>query len=274
MDFIQALILGIAQGATEFLPVSSSGHLVLLPWWLNWSVPPDLIFTVAAHLGTLCAVLVYFRKEWITVFEGGMILLKTRSLSTPESRLFLYLVIGSIPIGVIGSLFARPLESAFQQPVFAAGFLLVTAALLIFSERHNNPDSHMREMGEMNWGDAFFVGAAQLLAVFPGISRSGSTIAAGLFRGISRIDAARFSFLLGTPAILGAGVLAGLELISANNLVSRLPLLLVGFVSAAVVGYLAIAFLLNHLQHHRLYVFAAYCTAVGLVSLLAALIGR
>lgn len=269
MDFIQAIILGLVQGATEFLPISSSGHLVLIPWWLHWSVPPGIIFTVAAHLGSLIAVLIYFRHDWVMVIKGGASLLHTRKAATPESRLFVILLIGSLPIGVAGALFAHQLATAFQDPVSAAAFLLVTAALLLFSERQMAALQGGKTIEEMSWQDALFVGFAQLLAILPGVSRSGSTIAVGLFRGINRVDAARFSFLLGTPAILGAGVFSGLELLASDDLASQVPLLLTGGTAAALIGYLSIALLLSRLRTHRLYVFAAYCAAFGLISLLA-----
>lgn len=274
MNLIQAIILGIVQGATEFLPVSSSGHLVLAPWWLGWGEVNSLTFTVAAHLGTLCAVLVYFRQDWLAILRGGLALLRTRSLADPYGRLFLYLIIGSIPAGLAGLLFAAALEQAFANAAAAAAFLLVTAALLILSERWAARRPATRALDTFRWADALFVGLAQMLALLPGISRSGSTIAAGLFRGVSRTDAARFSFLLSTPAILGAGLLAAVDLLAAQTTGGELLLLVAGFVSAGLVGYLAIAFLLAHLRQHRLYLFAAYCVVVGLVSLLAALAGR
>ncbi len=153
----------------------------------------------------------------------------------------------------------------------AAFFLLVTAGLLVLSERSGKPT---RPMAAMTWQDAILIGLAQMVALFPGVSRSGSTIAAGLLRGIRREDAARFSFLLGTPAFLGAGLLSILDLIAAGDLNSQLPLLAGGFISAAIVGYLTIAFLLAYLRRRQLYVFAIYCAAFGLISLLAALLGR
>jgi undecaprenyl-diphosphatase len=274
VSLLQAIILGIVQGATEFLPISSSGHLVLVPWWLNWDIPADLVFTVAVHLGTLVAVLVYFWRDWLRVLQGAWKIVTTRRIDDPDSRLFLFLIVGSIPVGIIGALFASEIEQAFQQPAAAAGFLLVTAALLVFSELRTNSQAANRTLNDMSWLDAILVGVAQLLALFPGVSRSGSTIAAGLFRGITRPDAARFSFLLGTPAIIGAGLITGLDLIQSPEAAGELPLLLAGFISAGIVGYASIAFLLTHLRKRRLYIFAAYCTVVGLLSLLVALAGR
>ncbi len=274
MDLLQAIFLGIVQGATEFLPVSSSGHLVLVPWWLHWAVPPSLDFTVAAHLGSLFAVLVYFRHDWALTIKGGINLFRTRKVATPESRLFVFLLIGSIPIGIVGVLFSESLKTTFQNPASAAGFLLVTAAFLLFSERKTAVLKEAKAMEAMTWRDLLCVGFAQLLAIVPGVSRSGSTIAAGLYRDINRVDAARFSFLLGAPAILGAGFIAGVDLAKSGDIASQLPLMLAGAAAAAVVGYLAIAVLLTHLRTHRLYVFAAYCAVFGLISLLAVVIGR
>jgi undecaprenyl-diphosphatase len=274
LDLIQAIILGIVQGTTEFLPISSSGHLVLVPWWLGWPRSPDLTFIIAVHLGTLCAVLVYFRREWVRVLKGGLALLRGPSGANPDSRLFIYLIIASIPAGIVGVPFAKPLGEIFQTPIIAAVLLLVTAALLVLSERKMSTTQETHTMEHMTWQDALVVGLAQLLAVLPGISRSGSTIAAGLYRDVNRADAARFSFLLSAPATVGAGLLALLELLRTGAFADQFPLLLVGFVGAAVVGYLSIAFLLTYLQRHRLYVFAAYCAAVGILSLLAIVLGR
>lgn len=270
MDIVQAIILGIVQGATEFIPISSSGHLILIPWWFNWPVP-SLELNVIIQLGTLLAVLIYFWRDWLRVLGGGLNLLRTRRLDDPDSRLFVFLVIGSIPAGVAGLLLKDFFDQVFQNAPMAAFFLLVTAGLLILSEHSGKP---ARTMAEMTWQDAILIGVGQMAALFPGVSRSGSTIAAGLLRGIKREDAARFSFLLGTPAFLGAGLLSVLDLIAEGNFSSQLPLLVGGFVSAAVVGYLTIAFLLAYLRQRRLYIFAVYCAAFGLISLLAALLGR
>ncbi|GAB4570983.1 MAG: undecaprenyl-diphosphatase UppP [Anaerolineae bacterium] len=275
MTILHALILGIIQGATEFLPISSSGHLALLPWWFGWEIPNNIVFVVAVHLGTLVAVVLYFWEDWLGIARGAWELVSHRRVNSAESRLFLAIVIGSLPIALVGAFLSQVLDQVFETPAVVALFLLVTAALLTFSERKSVGDAgHFRHLENIRWQDALFVGLAQLIALLPGISRSGSTIAAGLFRGIDRTDSARFSFLLGTPAILGAGLVTVLHANEAMPAaIDPLPIL-VGFGSAAVVGYLAIALLLNVVRRHRLYGFAAYCVIFATLSLGAVIIGR
>lgn len=268
MSLWQALVLGSLQGATEFLPVSSSGHLVLVPWWLNWPKPP-LVFDVVVHLGTLMAVLTYFWRDWQVLLRAGIRALRNPTASEPEARLLWLIMLGTVPAAVAGIL----LESRFAtltDPRLASGFLLVTALLLVFSERLHHSD---RALTDLNKRDALAVGGAQALALFPGLSRSGSTIAVGLTRGMSRPVAARFSFLLSTPIILGAGVKQGFDLLTGGESLGHdmvFPLV-VGFVGALVVGYLSIWGLLRLLQQRKLYGFAAYCALFGTLSLLVAL---
>lgn len=274
LDLIKALVLGILQGATEFLPISSSGHLVLVPWWLGWDDPP-LTFDVVVHLGTLTAVLAYFWRDWLTLLRAGWTALKTRSTpNTPhqelDARLLLLLIVGTIPAALAGLLLESAFEAISTPPVVAA-LLLVTAALLVFSERRVTSN---RALDGLRLSDALTVGAAQALAILPGISRSGSTIAAGMVRGLPRASAARFSFLLATPIIMGAGAKQALDLILGNEpLADGMALaLIVGFLSAAIVGYACIWFLMRLLQHRRLYGFAIYCAVFGTLSLLVALL--
>lgn len=269
MDLLEALIFGIVQGATEFLPVSSSGHLTLVPWWLGLDDPP-LLFDVVVHLGTLMAVLVYFWRDWLTLLQAGITALRTRTLQDPDARLLLLLVIGTIPAALAGVLLDDVFEAAFAEPRAVALFLLVTAGLLVLSERRY---ASTRSLSDLNLPDSLVIGVAQAFAIFPGISRSGSTIAAGILRGLPRTAAARFSFLLATPIIIGAGLKQAFDVLTgsvalANDLIG--PLIL-GFLAAAVVGFLSIWFLMRLLQRWRLYGFAAYCAAFGTLSLLVAL---
>ncbi|MCD4684384.1 MAG: undecaprenyl-diphosphate phosphatase [Anaerolineae bacterium] len=271
LDLLKALILGILQGATEFLPISSSGHLVLVPWWLGWDKPP-LVFDVVVHLGTLVAVLMYFWRDWLTLLQAGFRVLQKRTLSDlePDARLLLLLVVGTLPAAVIGVLLEAVFEAAFAEPRAAAAFLLLTAALLVFSERRYTAHRTLHDLTPV---DALIVGVTQAFAIFPGISRSGSTIAAGITRGLSRPLAARFSFLLATPIIMGAGAKQVLDVLIGDVTVGRdlVGALGVGFVAAAVVGYASIWFLMRLIQARRLYGFAAYCAVFGTVSLLVAL---
>jgi undecaprenyl-diphosphatase len=269
LDLLKALLLGILQGATEFLPISSSGHLVLVPWWFGWDESP-LIFDVVVHLGTLVAVLLYFWRDWLTLLRAGWTALNTRSTHEPDTRLLLLLVLGTVPAALAGVLLEDLFASAFSEPPLAAMFLLVTAALLVISERRYTAS---RTLDQLNARDAVWIGLAQAFAIFPGISRSGSTIAAGVLRGFPRPEAARFSFLLATPIILGAGGKQAFDVLTGDVTVGQdlVGPLVIGFFSAAVVGYGCIWFLMRLLQQRRLYGFAVYCAAFGTLSLLVAL---
>jgi undecaprenyl-diphosphatase len=274
VNLIRAFLLGILQGATEFLPVSSSGHLVLVPWLLRWE-SPGLAFDAVVHWGTALAVIVYFWEDWVSLI--GATLRSPRGLGASRRNpapdpaessrrsLAWLIVLGTVP-GVLAGFFLEDFfEGMFSRPVAAAGFLLVTAALLVASERLGR---RQRELQELGWVDALVVGVGQALAIFPGISRSGATIAAGLMQGVRREPAARFSFLLATPIILGAGLLKVIELARMGGLMAQTPVLIAGFAAAAVVGFGCIHFLLQYLQRRRLYPFAAYCALFGVFSLL------
>jgi undecaprenyl-diphosphatase len=269
LDLLEALVLGILQGATEFLPISSSGHLVLVPWWLGWEEPP-LIFGVTLHLGTLVAVLVYFWRDWQGLLRAGVNALRDPRNQDPDTRLLLLIMVGTIPAVVAGVLLEETFEAAFGEPAVVSAFLLLTALLLVISERLYVAD---RTLSDITVRDALIVGTAQALAIFPGISRSGSTIAAGIGRGLPRSVAARFSFLLAAPIIFGAGAKEALDVLLTDQSVSSdlLAAMAVGSVAAAAVGFACIWFLLQLLQRWRLYGFAAYCAAFGTLSLLVAL---
>ncbi len=270
MDLLKALVLGILQGATEFLPISSSGHLVLVPWWLGWDESP-LVFDVVVHLGTMLAVLVYFWRDWLTLARAGWHALRTRSLQDPDARLLTLILLGTIPAAIVGALFDDIFEAAFSEPPLVAALLLVTALLLWFSERRHTAS---RDLDDLNKRDALFIGAAQALAIFPGISRSGSTIAAGITRGLPRAVAARYSFLLSTPIIVLAGAKQVLDVALGETSVGAdmAAPLVAGFITAALTGFVCIWFLLRLLQQRRLYGFVAYCAAFGTLSLLVALL--
>jgi undecaprenyl-diphosphatase len=263
MSILQAILLGIVQGATEFIPVSSSGHLVLVPWLLCWE-SPGLVFDAVVHWGTLLAVLAYFWRDWrelVTAWIGGLF---RWDWHHPAARLMWLIILGSIPAAVIGYLFESAFESLFGEPVWVSVFLLVTAALLTLSERFGRCT---RGVGDMRWPDALVVGLGQAAAIAPGISRSGATMATGLLRGMRRSDAARFSFLLATPIIFGAGLFKLLDLFSSSDLTAQVPALFAGFGAAAISGFLCIAFLLRYLQRGRLYPFALYCALLGVLCL-------
>ena len=190
MSLAQALILGILQGATEFLPLSSSGHLVLVPWILDWQ-PAGLVFDAVVHWGTALAVIVYFRRDWVALIGAALRSLRPGTPVEAEARLAWLIALGTIPAALIGYLLEGFFEGMFAQPVPAAGFLLLTATLLVLSERMGRRE---RDLEALNWSDVVLIGLAQALAILPGISRSGATIAAGLALGLRREQAARFSF--------------------------------------------------------------------------------
>ena len=268
MSLLQAIFLGMVQGATEFLPVSSSGHLVLVPWLLGWE-GSGLAFDTVLHWGTMVAVLAYFWRDWASLLQGGWRLLRARDLSDPQGRLLLLLILGSVPAGVIGLLLEDFFEAVFATPPAAAFFLLVTAALLLAAERLGDAT---RDIQGMRWLDALVIGLGQALAIFPGVSRSGATISAGLWRGLQREAAARFSFLLATPIIFAAGFRQLLSLAASGELAAGAGTLLAGFVAAAAVGYACIWWLMDFLKRGRLYVFAGYCAAFGVFCLVVALV--
>ena len=266
MSLLEAILIGIIQGATEFLPISSDGHLVLVPTVFGLT-PPDLVLIGLVHAGTLLAILSYFWRDLIAIARDVLAGLAQRQpLATPNARLGYWMVLGSIPAGIVGLLALDFFEAQFGSPTVAAAGLLVTAAFLVIGERLK---SGTKSLDRLTWLDALIIGSFQVLALFPGISRSGTTIAAGLGRGLDRLTAARFSFLVGLPAIAGAGLLSIIDIFSAQG---SLPMghYAAAFVAAAVVGYGCIAFLLNWLKRHTLYPFAIYCAVAGLLYLLLA----
>jgi undecaprenyl-diphosphatase len=277
MDIIQSIILGIIQGATEFIPVSSSGHLVLVPWALGWP-SPGLFFDTMLHWGTLAAVITYFWREWLAVIRAFFSSLFGRGswssapggrLAHPDSRLAWGIILGTIPAVVLGFLFEDFFESLFGTPLAVGVFLLVTAVILTLSEKLGR---RVRSLAQLNMPDALLVGLAQAASIAPGISRSGATIAAGLARGYQREDAARFSFMLSAPIIFGAGVLQLFDVVRGAEVVtSSAASVIAGTVAAGVTGYLVIRFLLNYLRRGSLYVFAVYCAIEGMIVIAASL---
>lgn len=266
-EIIQAIVLGIVQGASEFIPISSSGHLVIVPWFLGWE-KPSLLFDTMLHWGTLVSILLVFGRDF---WQIAVAVLRDLASGSPwrstDARLGWYIVIGSIPAAFIGLGFKDFFTQLFHSPTSVGIFLLFTAALLSASEWLTRTLQHRRDLTRMTWRDTLIIGFGQALALAPGISRSGSTIAAGLIAGLNRESAARFSFLLGTPAFLGAGLLELLDALETDqaDVMLQLPALVTGFVVSAVVGFLAIRFLLAYLRHNTLHVFAIYCALMGML---------
>lgn len=270
MTLLQALILGIVQGLTEFLPISSSGHLVLVPAVLGWEIPKDqsFVFDVLVQVGTLVAVFAYFWSDLATVFTAMVDGIRRKMPFTSEdARLGWWIVIATLPAGFIGLLIKDQVEAAFASARITAGFLLLTAVLLVLAERLGRGEMSPEKM---KWTDAVIIGFFQVLAIFPGVSRSGSTITGGMLRGLSRSQSARFSFLMAVPIMLAAGLLSIFDLLEVNNLEGFLPSLVTGFITSAITGYLAIRWLVGYLKKGSLYGFAVYVTVVSFAVLILA----
>jgi len=256
MTILQAFILGIIQGFTELLPISSSAHLALTPWLLGWP-EAGLAFDTALHLGTLIAIVGYFRDEWRRLILAAISLAKKRRAETPEERRVVFLVIATIPAGIAGLLLDEYAETVFRSPVIIATNLVVMGILLWAIDRYMSRD---RGMESMSWKDAMFVGLAQCLALVPGVSRSGSTITAGRALGLTRESAAVFSFLLSMPITVAA---VAFKMPDALREAESVVPLAVGVVAAAVSAWVAIEVLLRYVARRSYGIFAVYRVAFG-----------
>jgi len=271
MTILQAIILGIVQGLTEFLPVSSSAHLVLLPYLAGWNLDQGFafVFDVLVQSGTLAAVIFYFRKDLLEIIKAWLQGIKQRQLFANEnSRMGWYLILATIPAGLAGLLLKDKVEAAFSNPVITAVFLFFTSILLVGAEMYHRQVERAgtgKSLGKMTVADAVVVGIFQALSIFPGISRSGATISGGIFRKMDRRGAARFAFLMSIPIMLAAGVLGVKDLLDVPNLGQMVVLVAVGFILAGVVGYLVIRWFIGYLRGKSLLPFAAYCAVLALV---------
>jgi undecaprenyl-diphosphatase len=267
LTVFQAIVLGIVQGLAEFLPISSSAHLRLTPWLFGWE-EPGLAFDVALHLGTLIALVWFFWQEWMTLaraFFSGMKKLVTGARPFTESeRRFLWVTIATIPGGVAGFVLQGFAEGPFRNPVLNGVMLIIMGVILWAADRYARQD---RGVPDMTLKDAIIVGVAQMFAIIPGVSRSGSTITAGRAIGLSREAAAVFSFMLSLPIIFAAVVYKGREAIAEGISVQ----LVAGVISAAVSGWLAIAVLLKFVARNNYAIFAVYRFVFGGIVLLIAL---
>jgi undecaprenyl-diphosphatase len=282
VTIIQAVILGLVQGLTEFIPVSSSAHLIIVPWLFGWS-DPGLAYDVALHLGTLAALLGFFWSDWVRLIRAGIASIIERKIgSDSDRRLAWLLVIGTIPGGIAGWLAESKIEELFHQPDAAhtvgammamAIVIVLLGAALFVAERIAR---HTRGLDQVSLKDAIVIGLSQALAIFPGVSRSGSTITAGLALGFQREAAARFSFLLSTPIILSAGVKSIFDLrgeMAAGTIVqSDLLVYAIGFITAALSGYLCIRFLLRFLQKNSTDIFVYYRWLLAILIIVVALV--
>jgi undecaprenyl-diphosphatase len=263
MNPLQAIVLGLVQGATEFIPISSSGHLVLLPWWLSWP-NPGLAFDTVLHLGTLLAVLTVFGSDLVTLALGAWRSVTRRESNAPEARTAWWIALGTVPAALMGVLWEDQFEALFGSPLRVSMLLLVTGFWLVAAERVGRKQHGVEQMA---WHESLWIGVAQGCAIAPGISRSGATIGAGLMLGLKREAATRYSFLLSTPIIVAAGALQTAKLLRLPNLGAQLLPLALGFMAAFLSGYACIRFLLDYVKRHSLTAFAAYCGLAGLGSI-------
>ncbi len=279
MELLAAAILGTVQGLTEFLPVSSSAHLILVPWILGWR-PEGITFDVSLHLGTAVAILAYFWREWVLLAEEVLRgLLERKPLGNPQRRLAWYLVLGTIPAMIVGLCFEKYVEANFRSPLISVANLVIFAVFLYVAERTGRQS---RTLEQFSLSDSIWVGASQALALIPGVSRSGITIGTSLLRDVDRPSAARFSFLLSTPIIVGAALLQGWHLFEAvrnpaifaakHALIGPVEIhwtaLVVGTVCAAVVGFLCIRYFLRYIQSHNFVPFVVYRIVLAAVVLI------
>ena len=256
MTVFQATVLGILQGLAEFLPISSSAHLTLAPWVFGWN-DPGLAFDVALHFGTLLAILWYFRREWADLLRAFFDVLATRRVDNELKRRSLLLVVATIPGGIAGLAFEKQAESTFRSPVLIAAALIVLGIVLWLVDRMVRDDRHLTDIG---WRDALLIGIAQMFAIIPGVSRSGSTITGGRALGYSREDAAVFSFLMSMPIIAAAAILKVPAAVRAEGFSAPL---IAGVAASAVSGWLAIGFLLRFVKSRSYGAFAVYRVVLG-----------
>jgi undecaprenyl-diphosphatase len=260
MDFVRAAILGIIQALTEFLPISSSAHLILFRNWLGFDLIDGLTFDVAVHMGTVIALVLYFRADIGRLLRGFAASIRHRDMSDPDRRMPWFILAATIPAALVGGLFSGMIEDVFRRPSVIVFTLAAGGVLFLVVERYARRG---RSLEEMTLGASLLIGAAQTLALVPGVSRSGITIAAGMSKGLGRADAARFSFLLSIPIMVGAGLKKALDIRGLSLSGHDAAVLAVAVVTSAAMGWLVIRFLLRFLQNHRLNVFAYYRFALA-----------
>ena len=265
MTLLQALILGIVQGLCEFIPISSSGHLILVPWLLGWNffqVHPDWnkTFDVALHLGTFIAAVVYFRREIVVILRAWAHSLRTRRVETSDERLAWLLLISTIPAGIVGVAFESFVEDRLGKPYLICIMMIAFALVMLLADR---TAKLTKNMSDLRWPHALGIGVAQAIALSPGVSRSGITIVTGLFMGLDRESAARYSFLLSVPVVGGAAMYKLAQLAKDGMPPHMAQPFLVGTIAAAVSGLAAIWFVLSYLRTHTFTIFIVYRLAVA-----------
>lgn len=268
MNLIHAIILGVIQGLTEFLPISSTAHLIIIPWLLHWDTP-GLMFDTSVHLGTLIAVLIYFKKDiWELIRGFFTTFTKKRDYKNQYQRLSWLIFIGIIPAGICGVLFEDKVETVLRSP-YVIVFTLITLAIILFIADRFGKKS--REIEKLNLYDSLIIGFCQAIALIPGVSRSGITMTAGLFVNLSRTASARFSFLLGAPIIAAGGIFELKDILKLTLTPDMIYYFILGFLSSGISGYLCIKFLLRYLQNNSFNIFIFYRILLGIFILITSI---
>jgi undecaprenyl-diphosphatase len=260
MNLLQAIIYGIIQGLGEFLPISSTAHITLLPWLYHWE-DPGLAFDIALHMGTLLAVVIFFWKDWIRLIKAGL-----TDVKSTDGKLFWFILLACIPGGVFGVLFEDKVATTFRNPLLIGVMLIVMGVVLYLADKYSETKVELKNIG---FKRSFLIGVSQALAMLPGVSRSGITMATGRAFNLSREDSARFTFLLSTPFIFLSGVYKAKDLVSVP--IEALPFI-VAIATSGIVGALSIKFLLNYLKKRGFGIFVAYRFILGAAVIAIALI--
>ncbi len=260
MSLLEAIIYGILQGLGEFLPISSTAHITLAPWFFGWK-DPGLAFDIALHLGTLAAVIIFFWKDWINLIKAGL-----TDVKSSEGKLFWYIVLACVPGGVLGLIFEEHIETTFRNPLLIGIMFIIMGVVIYAADKYSKSEIELMDIGLKR---SFLIGVSQAVAMIPGVSRSGITMAAGRAMKIKREDAARFTFLLSTPFIFLSGVYKAKDLISIQ--VDALPFI-VAILTSAVVGIFSIKFLLEYLRRKGFGIFAIYRIIFGIIVISTALL--
>lgn len=251
-----SLILGAVQGLTEFIPISSSGHLILVQKIFGLK-DRGLAFDAFLHLGTLLATLIYFRGDWLKILK-----------ETACRKIFWYIIIATLPAALIGIFLQDIIATFFRDILWVALFLILTSFVFFLAEKYYYLKINKKSLDKLNWKDALIIGFSQIFALLPGVSRSGITICAGMFRSLRRVEATRFSFLMATLIIFGAGFMETLNLLSTSKFNTLGLEAAGGFLTSFIAGFLSIKFLLSFLKTHRLYIFALYLFIIGIILLI------
>lgn len=255
MDIIQSIILGIIQGLAEFLPISSSAHLIIIPWLLGWKEHTQ-VFDVALHMGTLLAIIIFFFKDYISLLSNGF-----TKPGSEQGKLFWFIIIATIPAAIFGYFLDKTVEEFFRTQILLIAIVIFVFGIIIFLvDKFRKKD---RDLTKLTIIDVILIGLSQAIALFPGVSRSGVTITTGLALGFKRDEAAKFSFLLSGPVIFGAGTFSLLK--NLDNVKNELTFFIIGFLAAAITGFIAIKFMMNYLKTKSFLPFVIYRVVLALV---------